>query len=141
MSEGPLNPRINREKTCEISFERFNVPSFYLAIQSVLSLYASGIYTGLVVDSGLSTTHTVPIYQGHALKYGVFRLDIGGRDLTSYIRKLMNERGYTFLSVTETMIEKDIKEKLSYIAKDFDGEIKKAEISNECEKNYELPDG
>ena len=33
MSEPPLNPAANREKMCEILFEKMNVPSFYLAIQ------------------------------------------------------------------------------------------------------------
>ena len=37
---------------CEILFEQFNVPAMYVAIQAVLSLYASGRTTGIVLDSG-----------------------------------------------------------------------------------------
>ena len=33
MTEAPNNPKANREKMMEIMFEKFNVPSFYLAIQ------------------------------------------------------------------------------------------------------------
>merc|ERR1712194_182357 len=61
---------------------------------------------------------------------GILRLDLAGHDLTEYMMKILTERGYSFTTTAEREIVRDVKEKLSYIALDFDKD-----------KSYELPDG
>jgi len=140
-TEVPLNPKANREKMLQIMFETFNAPAVYVGIGPVVSLYAGGRTTGLVLESGAGVTFSVPVYEGYALPNGTLRTDIAGTDITDYTMKLLTETGYSFTTTAEREIVKDIKEKLGYVALNYEEEMKLSHESSALEKSYELPDG
>lgn len=139
LTEAPMNPKRNREKMTQIMFETFEVPGMYVSIQAVLSLYASGRTTGIVVDSGDGVSHTVPVYEGYSIPHAVKRINLAGRDVTTYLMKIMTESGHQFSTSAEKEIVRDIKEQHCYVAENFDEEIKKE--GSDLDREYELPDG
>nr|CDS30597.1 actin [Hymenolepis microstoma] len=141
LTDPPLNPKANRERMATIMFETFNVPAMYISLQAVLALHASGRMTGLVLDSGEGATHTIPVYEGYSISSAIDRLDLAGREVTEYLMRLLRGRGNAFRSTSEREVVREMKEKLAYVALDYEDELIKAETTCEIEKDYELPDG
>jgi centractin len=149
ITEAPLNPRSNRDKMTQVLFEQFNVPCVYVAIQAVLSLYASGRTTGVVIDSGDGVSHVVPVYEGFSLPTSIKRMDIAGRDITHQLSfNLRRMTGISLSSTSELEIVRLIKEKACYISKDPVRDEKlyaAAHYMNshdlELYSSYKLPDG
>jgi actin-related protein len=140
LTEPPLNPRGNRDKMTRIMFETLGVPAIQIATSARLALHASGRITGIVIESGDSVTHTVPFYEGHMIARAVLRLDVGGRDVTAFLAKLLAERGYALTSTVEREVVR-IKEDLCYVASDFVEELKSASVYSDLETPYKMPDG
>ncbi|CZS98722.1 actin-71 [Rhynchosporium agropyri] len=147
LTEPPLNPRSNRDTAAQILFETFNVPALYTSIQAVLSLYASGRTTGIVLDAGDGVSHAVPVYEGFAMPSSIRRIDVAGRDVTEYMQLLLRKSGYVFHTSAEKEVVRMIKEKVSYVAADPKKEEKEwAALSGKMGSDsrvveYALPDG
>ncbi|KAJ2522363.1 centractin- actin- protein of the dynactin complex [Coemansia sp. RSA 2049] len=118
LTEAPLNPSSNREQAAQVFFETFNVPAFYTSIQAVLSLYASGRTTGVVLDAGDGVSHAVPVFEGFALPHAIRRMDVAGRDVTDYLQVLLQKAGHSFYTSAEREIVRQVKEKICYVALD-----------------------
>ncbi|KAH7476345.1 Alpha-centractin [Phytophthora ramorum] len=116
LTEAPLNPVANRQRAGEVFFEAFNVPSLFVSPQAVLSLYASGRTTGVVLDVGDGVAHVVPVYEGFTLPHAITRMDIAGRDVTRHLQLLLRRAGYNFQTSAEREVVREIKEKLCYVA-------------------------
>jgi centractin len=144
LTEPPLNPSKNKEQTAQIFFETFNVPALFLSLQAVLSLYASGRTTGVVLDVGDGVTHAVPVFEGFTIPTAVYRIDLAGRDVTEYLQILLRKAGYNFYTTAEKEIVRQIKEKTCYVAFDpqKEEELFESEKSNkDAQLTYKLPDG
>lgn len=142
MAENTNPPAGSREKMMEIMFEDFRVPAFYISMQAVLSLYASGKTIGLVVDSGEGMTSVVPVYEAYSLNHAIVQMPFAGKDLTEFMSKLLSESGVQILEPHLVMeIAKDIKEKYSFLALDFDEECSAYDQGDGRFEEYKLPDG
>jgi actin-related protein len=123
-----------------IMFETFQVKNVYVALQAVMSLYAAGRTTGLVCDSGDGVSHTIPVFEGFSIPHAVEKMEIAGRVLTDYMQKLLLENGESLTSSAELEIVRDIKEKLCYVAQNYEKENGEAQSSSEHDKSYTMPD-
>ena len=141
LTEAPLNPKKNREEMLEIFMDSFGVPGFYVFTQAVLALYASGRTTGVIVDSGDGVTHVVVVYDGYCIEPATARMDIAGRTITSYLQDNLNEDGYSFTTTAEGVIVREIKEKISRVALNYEEEMKQYIEDDSKKVEYELPDG
>ncbi|EEB11876.1 conserved hypothetical protein [Pediculus humanus corporis] len=141
LTEPPMNPTKNREKMIQVMFEKYQFSGAYIAIQAVLTLYAQGLLSGVVVDSGDGVTHICPVYEEFALPHLTRRLDIAGRDITRYLIKLLLLRGYAFNHSADFETVRIMKEKLCYIGYNIDVEQKLALETTVLVEPYTLPDG
>lgn len=141
LTEPPMNPMKNREKMIEVMFEKYQCAGVYIAIQAVLTLYAQGLLTGIVIDSGDGVTHICPVYEGFSLPHLTRRLDVAGRDITRYLIKLLLLRGYAFNHSADFETIRMMKEKLCYVGYNIEQEQKLATETTVLVESYTLPDG
>ena len=141
LTEPPMNPLKNRETMCEVMFERYGFGGVYVAIQAVLALYAQGLSSGVVVDSGDGVTHIVPVYESTVLNHLTRRLDVAGRNVTRNLIALLLRRGYALNRTADFETVRQIKEKLCYVSYDLELDQRLSEDTTVLVESYTLPDG
>lgn len=141
LTEPPLNPKRNRERLVEVMLEKYGFEGCNITTQAMLTLYAQGIMTGVVIDTGDGVTHVVPVFEGYVPQHLICRLDVAGRHITQYLIKLLLLRGYAFNRTADFETVRQIKEKHCYVAYEPAIERKLAMETTVLEETYELPDG
>ncbi|XP_019416809.1 PREDICTED: actin-related protein 2-like isoform X3 [Lupinus angustifolius] len=141
LTDPPLNPSKNRETMVETMFEKYNFAGVFIQIQAVLTLYAQGLLTGLVVDSGDGVTHVAPVVDGYSFPHLTKRMNVAGRHITSYLIDLLSRRGYSLNRTADFETVREIKEKLCYISYDYKREYQLGLETTILVNNYTLPDG
>ena len=134
----PLFPHSDLKKLFELFLEKYQCRAFYPVLDSMLTLYAGGFQTGLVVEIGDSLTRLTPIYKGYKLDHAIKHIDIGGRTLTRFMEKILGERGFSSDSSIRRELVRALKEKACFVSLDYKEDLKRVE---QYEKEYSLPDG
>jgi actin-related protein 2 len=141
LTEPPMNPLDNQKKMYENMFEKYGFQAAKVNIQAMLVLYAQGLLSGVVVDSGDGVTHIVPVYEGIVPPTLIKRLNVAGRHITKYLIKLLQVRGYAFNRSADFETVRQIKEELCYSGYDLDVEKRLALETTTLVQPYTLPDG
>ena len=160
LTEPPLNPPRNREAMTQIMFEQLEVPSLYIAVTAVLSLYISGKETGLVIDCGHGSTQAVPVYESVVMAHAVQTVPVAGVDVDAELVRLLADKDISGGSLDCPRDVSAMKQAVwyvvfhergfgvhdshvhSYVAQDFEAERVAADKDGEpVRRSYTLPDG
>ncbi|NXW64198.1 ACTL9 protein, partial [Eurystomus gularis] len=138
ITEPQPSPTTHREKMVEVVFESLGSPGFFVAHQPVLSTYAYGRTSGLVVDVGYAVTRVVPVYEGYSLAYATNKMDLAGSHLSWYLMTLLGDMGHMLSNNMAHLVEA-IKHKCCYVASNFESECQLP--PSNCTLEFPLPDG
>ena len=140
VTEAPLNPLSNKIKIFEILFEKIGVGAINIEPQAKCSLFAEGIDTGIVLDSGDGVTHCIPVSDGAILKHSIERMDIAGRHVTEYLVRLLQKKGYAFNSSADFDFVRELKEKYCFVSNDIESDRKLERETSYYNSYHLLPD-
>lgn len=130
LSRPPFQPPTLQNDTNEMVFEYFNFAScmcctaqaFSFASMMPINMQIGQTRTALVVDSGFSFTHIVPIVDGVIQQKAIRRINIAGKALTNYLKEIVSTRQYDMTD--ETFLMNTIKERMCYVSMDFLNDLK-----------------
>lgn len=143
VTDFPLNTKDNKLAIAKGLFEdirdKVEVDSINIMNSAVLSLFASGRTSGIVVESGQGTTYAVPVFEGYALPHAIQTFNVSGQDVTQSLLDSLVAQG---VDVDTNNFEhiREIKEQMCAVAMDYDRAINGPDPLDEETRSYELPD-
>mmetsp|Transcript_12522 Transcript_12522/g.30824 ORF Transcript_12522/g.30824 Transcript_12522/m.30824 type:complete len:401 (-) Transcript_12522:237-1439(-) len=141
LTEAPMNPKENRKRMLEFMLEKYQFKGASVSMQAMLVLYAQGLLTGVVLDSGDGVSHCVPVWEGLLVPRWIKRLDVAGRNVTERLIKLLQARGHNFHRSADMDTVRQIKERFCYVGYDLKVEKQLALDTTTLTKKFQLPDG
>ncbi len=137
-STHPLFPEEQKHALYKIFFEKYQVQRFSPALDALLTMYSGGFTTGIVIELGDSCSRIVPFYEGFKVDPGVQIVEIGGAQITEFMRVQLQHYGFKADSSIERELVRAIKERGCFVSLDFSEDSKNAA---QFIKSYVLPDG
>ncbi|XP_039144473.1 actin-related protein 5 [Dioscorea cayenensis subsp. rotundata] len=148
MTECPCNPVSSRSKMAELLFETYGVRSIAFGVDAAFSYKFNqqlGICDedGLVVCSGLTTSHVFPFIRGEPVLDACCRTNIGGYHVTDYLKQLLSLKYPQHMSSITWEKAEDMKMEHCYVAEDYLSELelfqKKTKEAEEKTRCWQLP--
>lgn len=142
ITENIGNARSNREKMAEIFFESLRSPSLYVVAPPVLSLYASGRTSGIVLDVGSDCTTALAVSNGYKAHPNAKRTNLGGTDVDERLILLLRKSGVVLGNGTnEIQAVRRLKERHAFVAVNPNQAEEAAKKKGAAVEKFELPDG
>ncbi|MBN1801321.1 MAG: zinc ribbon domain-containing protein [Candidatus Lokiarchaeota archaeon] len=128
--------RETKEYIARVLFETHRVQSLIMVPSPILSIFAVGLTTGLVVESGHGVTTIVPIVNGKVYHQAIQKLNLAGMDVIGNLRTLLMREGINIQSSAVEEIMREIVEKNCYFILNPNNPPQAMENFN-----YPMPDG
>eukprot|EP00345_Euplotes_harpa_P018143 CAMPEP_0168343612 /NCGR_PEP_ID=MMETSP0213-20121227/16222_1 /TAXON_ID=151035 /ORGANISM="Euplotes harpa, Strain FSP1.4" /LENGTH=261 /DNA_ID=CAMNT_0008350991 /DNA_START=160 /DNA_END=945 /DNA_ORIENTATION=+ len=145
MTDSPLNHKDNKVEIAKNIFDLFKEPrvkveSLTIMNSAVLSLFASGRTSGVVMNEEKESPEQSPIFEGYALPHAIKTINLSGQDVTKYLFDSLVSQG---LDITDYNLDnvREMKEQMCSVALDYDRAIRGPDPLDEEGRSYELPDG
>ncbi len=148
IAEPLFTPKADREQLCQLLFEQFNVEGLFAHDSAVLSLYAVGKYSGLVLDFGHGKLDVAAVMDGATNTAATRRFLWAGQDQNARLAALLRERGVALADPRRLRDLKHLCARAAETAAEYEqlvaagaGAGTSAAAAAAGEQSYALPDG
>ncbi|KAL3235735.1 actin-related protein 1 [Nakaseomyces bracarensis] len=144
LTESLVGSKSDKNKMCEIFYEKIGSPALFTSNEFILSLYGVGRTTGCVVTSGHSFSGVTSIIDGQQLLSSTKINRISGHAVTEYLaNQLRNNHGILLNTTSDKELVRMLKERCCFVSPHTTNEKQNYHLftSQQSPSNYKLPDG